>query len=40
MIILQTHVGVRGEILPFLHARIEIGFWDGFVLRGGIAYRF
>ncbi|MFW6128953.1 MAG: hypothetical protein ACOC6P_01750 [Candidatus Aminicenantaceae bacterium] len=40
MILLQTCVGVRGEIMPFLHARVEAGFWDGFVIRGGLAYRF
>ncbi|MBN1271009.1 MAG: hypothetical protein JXB26_01955 [Candidatus Aminicenantes bacterium] len=37
---LQLHLGIRGEILPFLHVRVEAGIWDGFVVRGGLAYRF
>lgn len=38
--ILQLNLGLRGEIFPFLHLRAEVGFWDGFLLRFGIAYRF
>lgn len=38
--LLQMNIGLRGEIFPNLHLRAEAGFWDGFILRGGLAFRF
>lgn len=38
--LLQINIGVRAEIVPHLHLRAEAGIWDGFILRGGLAYRF
>lgn len=37
---LQLNLGVRGEIFPFLQLKLEAGVWDGFIVRGGLAYRF
>lgn len=39
-ILVQANLGVRAEIIPNLHFRIEAGIWDGLILRGGLAYRF
>lgn len=38
--IIQASFGVRGEITKGLMLRAEGGFWNGIVLRGGLAYRF
>jgi hypothetical protein len=38
--LLQINIGVRAEIIPHLHLRAEAGIWDGFILRGGLAFRF
>jgi hypothetical protein len=38
--LLQTHLGVRLKIIDHLHFRLEAGFWDGLLIRGGVAYRF
>lgn len=36
----QLGFGLRAQILPFLHLKGEVGFWNGFILRAGMAYRF
>jgi hypothetical protein len=36
----QLCLGVRAEVVPHLHLKAEAGIWDGFILRGGIAYKF
>lgn len=38
--LLQMNFGLRVELIPYLHLRMEAGFWDGFVLRAGISLRF
>jgi len=38
--LLQINIGVRAEIIPHLHLRAEAGIWDGFIVRGGLAFRF
>ena len=38
--IFQASLGLRVEITPLLHLRAEAGFWDGFILRGGMSFRF
>ncbi len=38
--LLQINLGVRGEVIPHLHLRAEIGIWDGIIFRAGIAYKF
>jgi hypothetical protein len=38
--LLQLSLGVRAEVIPHLHLKAELGIWDGFILRAGIAYRF
>jgi hypothetical protein len=38
--LLQLNLGVRAEVIPHLHLRAEVGIWDGFVFRAGMAYRF
>jgi tetratricopeptide (TPR) repeat protein len=38
--ILQAAFGLRGEIYKGICLRVETGFWDGLLLRGGLAYRF
>jgi hypothetical protein len=39
-ILLHTALGVKGNIYKGLLLKAEVGFWDGLVLRGGLAYRF
>jgi len=39
-ILLHTALGVRGNVYKGLLLKAEVGFWDGLVLRGGLAYRF
>lgn len=36
----QANLGLRAQIIPHLHVRIETGIWDGFILRAGLAFRF
>ncbi len=36
----QLSVGVKGRVADNLSLIGEAAFWDGFILRGGIAYRF
>ncbi len=38
--LLHLALGVKGEIVPGLMAKAEVGFWDGLILRAGLAYRF
>jgi hypothetical protein len=38
--LIQISIGVRAEVIPHLHLKAEAGIWDGFILRGGIAYKF
>lgn len=38
--LLQINLGIRAEVIPHLHLRVEAGIWDGFVLRTGVGYRF
>lgn len=39
-LLLHLALGVKGEIIPHLLAKAEVGFWDGLVFRAGVAYRF
>jgi hypothetical protein len=39
-VILHLGLGVKGEIVPGLSGVVEAGFWDGIMIRGGVAYRF
>jgi hypothetical protein len=36
---LQLHLGLKGVITKNIHALIDFGILDGFMLRGGIAIR-
>jgi hypothetical protein len=36
----QLSLGAKGKIADNLYLLGEAAFWDGFILRGGIAYRF
>ncbi len=36
----QFSLGAKGKIADNLYVLGEAAFWDGFILRGGIAYRF
>jgi len=38
--LLQLSLGVRAEIIPSLHLRVEAGIWDGVILRAGMAFLF
>jgi hypothetical protein len=38
--ILQLSVGLRGRLTENLYALVDAGIWDGFLLRGGLAFRF
>ncbi len=40
MILLQASLGLKGRIIRGLFANAEAAFWNGFILRGGISYRF
>ncbi|MDP2913895.1 MAG: hypothetical protein Q8O91_00405 [Candidatus Aminicenantes bacterium] len=40
LVILQLHFGIKAQIYQGLSLLGEVGIWDGFVLRGGLAYRF
>jgi len=39
-ILLHTALGVKGNVYKGLILKGEVGFWDGLILRGGLAYRF
>jgi hypothetical protein len=39
-ILLHTALGVKGNVYKGLILKGELGFWDGLILRGGLAYRF
>jgi hypothetical protein len=39
-ILLHTAFGIKGRIFKGLALKLEAGFWDGLILRGGLAYRF
>lgn len=38
--LLQINIGIRAEIAPHLNLNAEAGIWNGFILRGGLSYRF
>jgi len=40
LVILQLNFGIKAELYRGLALIGEAGIWDGFVLRGGLAYRF
>jgi len=40
LVILQLHFGLKAQLYKGVYLLGEAGFWDGFVLRGGLAYRF
>lgn len=40
LVILQFHFGIKALLVKGLYLLGEAGIWDGFVLRGGLAYRF
>jgi tetratricopeptide (TPR) repeat protein len=40
LVILQLHFGIKAQIYQGLSLLAEAGIWDGFILRGGLAYRF
>ena len=39
-VILHTALGVKGDIYKGFILKAEVGFWDGLIFRGGVAYRF
>jgi len=39
-ILLHLGLGVKGEIVKGIYLKGELGFWDGLIFRGGVAYRF
>ncbi|MFZ2054893.1 MAG: tetratricopeptide repeat protein [Candidatus Aminicenantales bacterium] len=39
-ILIHTALGVKGNIYKGLILKGEVGFWDGLILRGGLAFRF
>jgi hypothetical protein len=39
-ILLHTALGVKGNVYKGLMLKAEVGFWDGLLLRCGLAYRF
>ncbi len=38
--IVHLNLGLRGEIVDSVYLLGEVAFYDGFILRGGLAYRF
>ena len=38
--IIHLGFGVKAEVYRNIYVRGEFGFWDGFIFRGGVAYRF
>ena len=39
-ILIHTALGVKARIYKGIMLRAEVGFWDGLILGGGLAYRF
>ncbi|MBN2408372.1 MAG: tetratricopeptide repeat protein [Candidatus Aminicenantes bacterium] len=39
-ILLHSAIGVKGRVYKDLILKGEVGFWDGLILRAGVAYRF
>lgn len=37
---IQLNVGLKGEVTDNIHLLVDAGIWNGFLLRGGIAFRF
>ena len=37
---IQINLGLKAEITDNLHLLVDAGIWNGFLLRGGIAFRF
>ncbi len=37
---LQLNIGLRGRLSENLYALVDAGIWDGFLVRGGLAFRF
>lgn len=37
---LQLNVGLKGEVTENIHLLVDAGIWNGFLLRGGVAFRF
>lgn len=37
---IQLNLGIKGELTENLHILVDAGIWDGFLIRGGIAFRF
>jgi len=40
LVILQLQFGIKAQLYKGLYILGEAGFWDGLILRGGLAYRF
>ena len=38
--LLQAGFGLRIQLFPALHIKVEASFWNGFILRAGAAFRF
>jgi len=36
---IQLNLGLKGKITNQIHVLVDVGIWDGFLLRGGIAVR-
>jgi len=36
---IQLNLGVKGEVYDNLYVLLDLGFWDGFIFRLGVAYR-
>jgi hypothetical protein len=36
----QLNAGVKGEVTRNVFLFLDVGFWDGFMIRGGFAFRF
>jgi hypothetical protein len=37
---IQLNVGLKGEVTENIHLLVDAGIWNGFLLRGGVAFRF
>ncbi|MFQ5722398.1 MAG: hypothetical protein ACE5GI_07885, partial [Candidatus Aminicenantales bacterium] len=37
---IQLNLGLKGEITNNLHLLVDAGIWDGFLIRGAVAFRF
>lgn len=40
ILLVQLSLGVKGEIFKGITVKGEVGFWDGLLLRAGLAFRF